>query len=79
MGVRSFRGSKEKWLWGIVTKVCGPRIYVVNVARAHRYVHVDHMISVNARSTDNVTLPVIPKPHPKIFGIKGCSDQLWIK
>ena len=34
----------------------------MNVAGARRYVHVDHMISVNARSTDNVTLPVIPKP-----------------
>ena len=42
--------------------MCGPRTYVVNVAGARRYVHVVHMISVNARSTDNVTLPVIPKP-----------------
>ena len=42
--------------------MCEPRTYVVNVAGARRYVHVDHMISVIARSTDNVTLPVIPKP-----------------
>ena len=26
-----FRDGKEKWLWGIVTKVCGRRTYVVNV------------------------------------------------
>ena len=61
MGVKSFRGGKEKWLWGIVTKVCGPSTYVVDVAGARRYVNVDHMIRVNARSTDNVILPVIPK------------------
>ena len=62
VGVRSFRGGKEKWFWGIATEVCVPRTYVVNVGGARRYVHVDHVISVNARSTDNVTLSVIPKP-----------------
>ena len=34
VGVRSFRGGREKWLLGSITKVCGPRTYVVNVAGA---------------------------------------------
>ena len=60
VGVRSFRGGREKWLWGNITKVCGPRTYVVNVAGARRYVHVDHIIRRNA--TDTVESAVIPKP-----------------
>ena len=58
--MRSFRGGKEKWVWGNITKVCGPRTYVVNVAGARRYVHVDHIISRNATAT--VESAVIPKP-----------------
>ena len=52
MRVRSFRRSKEKWPRGSVTKVCCPRTYVVSVAGARRYVHVDHIISANAPSID---------------------------
>ena len=37
---------------GTVTKVCGPRPYVVNVAGARRYVLIDHIISANAPSID---------------------------
>ena len=62
VGVRSFRGGKEKWLWGNITKVCGPRTYVVNVAGARRYVHVDHIISRNGNTTDTAEPAVIPKP-----------------
>ena len=58
--MRSFRGGSEKWLWGNITKVCGPRTYVVNVAGARRYLHVDHIISRNA--TDTVESAVVPKP-----------------
>ena len=62
VGVRSFRGGKQKWLWGNITKVCGPRTYVVNVAGARRYVHVDHIISRNGNTTDTAEPAVIPKP-----------------
>ena len=60
VGVRSFRGGREKWLLGSITKVCGPRTYVVNVAGARRYVHVDHITIRNAN--DTVESAVIPKP-----------------
>ena len=60
VGVRTFLGGREKWLWGKITKVCGPRTYVVNVAGARRYVHVDHIISRNVTGT--VESAVIPKP-----------------
>ena len=52
VGVKSFRRSKEKLLRGTVTKVCGPRTYVMNVAGARRYVHVGHIINANAPSID---------------------------
>ena len=55
-----FRGGREKWSWGNVTKVCGPRTFVVNVTGARRYVHVDHIISRNATYT--VESAVMPKP-----------------
>ena len=58
--MRSSQGGREKWLRGNITNVCGPRRYVVNVAGAPRYVHVDHIISRNA--TDTVESAVIPKP-----------------
>ena len=59
-GVRSYRGTREKWLWCNIPKVCCPRTYAVNVPDARRYVHVDHIISRNA--TDNVESAGIPKP-----------------
>ena len=45
-----------------ITKVCGPRTYVVNAAGARRYVHVDHIISRNGNATDTAEPAVIPKP-----------------
>ena len=42
--VNNFRGGKEKWLTGVVVKVCGPRSYVVKIGEVSRYVHVDHLI-----------------------------------
>ena len=58
--MRSYRGTREKWLWCNITKVCCPRTYAVNLADARRYVHVDHIISRNA--TDTVESAGIPKP-----------------
>ena len=42
--VRNFRGGKEKWLPGVIAKVCGPRTYVVKVGPKMRFVHVDHLL-----------------------------------
>ena len=76
VGVRSFRGGREKWLWGNITKVCGPHTYVVNVAGARRYVHVDHIICRNATAT--VESAVIPKPvivPPALDNEQAQSDR----
>ena len=42
--VRNYRGGKIKWLLGIVTKVCGPRSYLVRVGERVRFVHIDQML-----------------------------------
>ena len=76
VGVRSFRGGREKWLWGNITKVCGHRTYVVSVAGTRRYVHVDHIISRN--TTDTVESAVIPKPvivRPVLNNEQAHSDR----
>ena len=42
--VRNFTRGKELWLRAHVTKVCGPRTYIVQVGSSKRFVHVDHLI-----------------------------------
>lgn len=41
--VRSFRG-KNKWDYGVITKVLGPVRYAVQVDDKQRHVHLDHII-----------------------------------
>lgn len=47
--VRNTRGGEVKWLPARVTKVCGPRTYVVKMdnSGSSRYVHIDHLLTRN--------------------------------
>jgi len=36
--------NTERWILGIVVKVCGPRTYLVRTGHKTRYVHADHLI-----------------------------------
>ena len=42
--VRSHRGTEQRWVPGIVTKICGPRTCVVRCGSQYRYVHIDHIV-----------------------------------
>lgn len=45
--VRNMRGSILKWLPGRITKVCGPRTFLVKLSDSGqtRYVHMDHILA----------------------------------
>lgn len=44
--VKDTRGTKIQWWPGRVTRVCGPRTYLVKMSNSHktRYVHIDHLL-----------------------------------
>jgi hypothetical protein len=64
--VRSSRVGEEKWMLGVVIKICGPLTYVVKVGSTRRYVHVDHLIAAHSdRDSSDVldqTLAVGDRP-----------------
>ena len=52
VGVRSFRGGREKWLWRNITKVC--EVTMEGVRRCH--------VLISRNATDSVDSAIIPKP-----------------